>query len=90
MKLSELPNIGKELERLLNEVNIYSSEDLVEVGSIEAVYRLKLNGNACYNKLYAIEGAIQNTRWHNLSKEYRDYLKEQYKNIVSDTDIKVK
>lgn len=62
MKLSELPNIGKELEKLLNEVNIYNLEDLEKVGSIETVYRLKLNGNACYNKLYAVEGAIQNTR----------------------------
>lgn len=30
------------------------------------------------NKLYAIEGAIQDVRWHQLPKEYREKLKQMY------------
>lgn len=78
MCLSELPNIGKELEALLNIVGITSIEELKEVGSIEATTRLNDIGEACMNKLYAIEGAIQDVRWHQLPKEYREKLKQMY------------
>lgn len=64
MCLSKLPNIGKELEALLNTVGINSMEELKEIGSIEATLRLNDIGEACMNKLYAIEGAIQDVRWH--------------------------
>lgn len=78
MKLSEMPNIGKTLEGMLNNVGIEDSEDLVAVGSIEAVARLQLTDDACLSKLFAIEGAIQGVRWHGLPKELRDSLKDDY------------
>jgi DNA transformation protein len=77
-KLSELPNIGKELERLLGGVGIHTKEDLRTVGAIDACLRLNLQGEACYSKLYALEGAIRGTRWHQLPKAYRADLKARY------------
>lgn len=76
--LSDLPNIGNELERLLSVVGIQTKEDLVAVGAIEACLRLNLLGEACYSKLYALEGAIRGVRWHKLPKEFRADLKDRY------------
>lgn len=83
MRLTELPNIGKTLEKELNNIGIQSAEELREIGSIEAIVRLDRNGDACYNKLYALEGAIQNVRWHQLPKEYREQLKLRYNEQIN-------
>ncbi len=77
--LSVLPNIGKELERQLNQAGIFSVYDLTEVGSREAWLRIKgFDASACYNRLCALEGAIQNIRWHNLDDEIKQELKTFY------------
>ena len=75
MELCKAPNIGKVLETQLNQIGINSVEELREIGSIEAVIRLNTIDKSCYNKLYALEGAIQGIRWHQLSKEFREQLK---------------
>lgn len=81
--LTKLPNIGKELERLLNQVDISSAEELKHVGSENAFIRIKtIDPTACFSKLCALEGAIQGIRWHNLSKEKKQELKDFF-NIVS-------
>ncbi|MDR1301443.1 MAG: TfoX/Sxy family protein [Treponema sp.] len=36
------------------------------------------DSSACYNRLCAIEGAIQGIRWHNLSDEIKNELKQFY------------
>lgn len=77
MKLSDMPNIGKTLERQLINSDITSPEALVELGSVEAIRRLGLSGPTCYNKLYALEGAIRGIRWHDISKEDREALKRE-------------
>lgn len=78
MRLSELPNIGKTLEKELNDIGIQTAEELKEIGSIDAIIRLSIHGDTCYNKLYALEGAIKDIRWHQLPKEYRQELKGKY------------
>jgi DNA transformation protein and related proteins len=73
--ISSLPNIGKELERQLNKVGIQSAEELKIVGSENAFIRLKtIDPGACINSLYAIEGAIQSIRWHNLDSDRKREL----------------
>lgn len=81
MRLSELPNIGKILEKELNDIGIQTAEELKEIGSIDATIRLGIHGDTCYNKLYALEGAIKDVRWHQLPKEYRQELKCKYDNM---------
>lgn len=83
MKLIELPNIGKTLEKELNNVGIKSVEELRKIGSVEATVRLNNYEKSCYNKLYALEGAIQNVRWHQLSKDHRTKLKIKYDQMTS-------
>ena len=77
--LTRLPNIGSVLARELAEAGITTFEQLADLGSVEAVLKLKdENIHTCLNKLYAIEGAIQGVRWHALSRETRNRLKQTY------------
>ena len=78
-ELSELPNIGKVLEKQLNDVGINTVDDLINLGSKEAWLKIKeIDDSACLNRLMALEGAIQNVRWHNLSEEDKCNLRNFY------------
>ena len=78
-ELSKLPNIGKVLEKQLNDVGINTNDDLINLGSKEAWLKIKeIDDSACLNRLMALEGAIQNIRWHNLSEENKDNLRNFY------------
>lgn len=58
--LSKSPNIGKVFEKPLNEVGIYTIEDLKQIGSQEAWLKIKQRDpSACLHQLMALEGAIQ-------------------------------
>ena len=76
-RLSELPNIGATLECKLIEAGIDSPQMLAEIGSTQAFLRLSINNKAaCYNMLCALEGAIQEIRWHQLPPSKKQELKE--------------
>jgi len=78
-ELSKLPNIGKVLEKQLNDVGIYSVDDLINIGSKESWLKIKeIDDSACLNRLMALEGAIQNIRWHDLSENDKKNLKDFY------------
>ena len=78
-ELSKLPNIGKVLEGQLNDVGINTVDELIDVGSKEAWLKIKeTDENVCINRLMALEGAIQNIRWHDLSEEDKRNLKDFY------------
>ncbi|AKL95741.1 TfoX C-terminal domain-containing protein [Clostridium aceticum] len=78
-ELSTLPNIGKIVEQQLNKVGIETYKQLIEIGSKQAWLSIKsIDDSACINRLYALEGAIQGIRWHNLSEEAKEELKEFY------------
>jgi len=76
-ELTTLPNLGKILSRQLEIVGISTPAQLKAVGSEEAFVRLAtLDESACINMLYALEGAIQGIRWHDLSLERKKELLE--------------
>lgn len=78
-ELSLLPNIGKEIENQLKQVGIETLEQLKEVGSQQAWLRIKeIDESACINRLYGLEGAIQNIKKSNLDPEKKAELKEFY------------
>ncbi len=81
--LTDLHNIGKELAKQLDSIGIKSHQDLIDIGSVEALLKIKgKSGKGCYNMLYALEGAIQGIRWHNLSREDKDRLKAELDEAV--------
>ena len=78
--LTESPNIGSTLADLLEEIGITHQEELVEVGSTEAIMQLASidRNRVCLLMLYALEGAVQGIRWHGLSEIRKDELKDFY------------
>ncbi len=80
MKLSELPNIGKETERQLEEVGIHDAEELRLIGSKEAWLRIKttIDSGACIHLLYGIEAAVEGIKKKDLDNEKKAELKEFY------------
>ena len=75
--LNKMPNIGKTLEKRLQNVGISDAETLVTEGSEAAFMKLRLfEGDTCFSTLCALEGAIQNIRWHYLSNEKKNKLKK--------------
>jgi DNA transformation protein len=79
-ELTALPNIGDALAEKLASAGITGYEDLVELGSVEVALKIGtgLDPGACYNMLYAIEGAIRGVRWHTIAKQERDKLKREF------------
>ena len=78
-ELSKLPNIGKVLEGQLNDVGIFTVDELIDIGSKEAWLKIReIDDSACVNRLMALEGAIQNIRWHDLSDADKKNLKDFY------------
>ncbi len=78
-KLTELPNIGAEMERQLHAVGIETAQQLAEAGSREVWLRIRaIDDSACYNRLCGLEGAVRGIRWHNLPDEVKQDLKTFY------------
>lgn len=76
MELTKLPNIGPELARLLNEVEIHDSEELKELGAEVACLRMKAQGlDVCFHKLTALEGAVQGIKKSQLTPERKAELR---------------
>ena len=76
-ELTSLKNIGKEMERKLQSVEINSAEELKQLGSKEAFFRLKTRyPQVCLVHLYTLQGAIDNTEYNQLPAETKKDLKE--------------
>jgi len=77
--LTQLPNIGKNLAEKLKLVGVESSNDLKLAGTENVFIKLVVfEKDICINTLYAIEGAVQGIRWHNISEERKQELREFY------------
>jgi DNA transformation protein len=78
-ELSELPNIGRVVEEQLNQVGIYTYEQLKETGSRQAWLKIQgIDASACIHRLYALEAAIQLVNKKELSPDIKAQLKEFY------------
>ena len=79
-ELSKLPNLGKELERQLNEVGITTAADqLIALGAQQAWLKIRaVDPSACIHRLYALEGAIQGIKKSELSPDKKAELKDFY------------
>ncbi len=76
-RLSDLPNIGKIVEKKLIEVGIETPEQLIEIGAEQAFIRLAaVDEGACFCMLCGLEGAIRGVRWHQLDKKRKEELNE--------------
>ncbi|MBN2425418.1 MAG: TfoX/Sxy family protein [Calditrichaceae bacterium] len=80
--LIKLKNIGPVLAEKLIKAGITSPEILKSTGSENAFIKLKMiDETACFNTLCALEGAIQDVRWHDLSAERKKELNNYFRMI---------
>ena len=78
-ELSKLPNIGKVVEEQLNQVGIFTEEELHSVGAKQAWLKIQqIDESACIHRLLALEGAIQGVKKTQLSDDKKAELKEFY------------
>lgn len=82
--LTKLPNIGPVLAEKLNQIGVSTYDDLAEIGSVEALIRIgQTDITAFANMLYALEGAILGVRWHNIPREHREKVKNDFNQALS-------
>lgn len=78
-ELIKMPNIGKKVEEQLLQIGIETQEQLKQIGSKQAWLNIKaIDSSACYNRLCALEGAIEGVKWHYLSDDVKKNLKDFY------------
>ncbi len=75
-KLSTLKGLGSKSEKCLNEIGIYTKEDLEEIGAINAFIKLKKECSVkpSLNFLYAMVGALENKHWADIAKSEKTRL----------------
>ena len=83
-ELTRLPNIRKTFNDKLELIGISSEKELKSLGSKDAIIKISTieNSGSCINMLYAIEGAIQGIRWHNLNEDIKIELKDFYNSML--------
>ena len=79
--LTDLKNIGKRIARRLNEVGIFSEDDLRRVGSVGAHRMIKERYPdetlpICYY-LYSFEGALTDKHWDEIGEDRKQQLRAQ-------------
>lgn len=80
-RLTEL-GIGKTMEKKLHSVGIRSAEELLNLGSKEAVGRLKKEyPSTCVVILYHLQAAIEGVEIKNLSQESKRDLKKSFQEL---------
>jgi DNA transformation protein len=77
-RLSELTNIGSVVEQRLNEIGVFTRDDLERIGPSAAYRRIKDNYPdktlpRCYY-LYSLEGALRGVHWDALSNAVKRKL----------------
>ncbi len=74
--------LGKTLEQKLHSVGIHSAEELKDIGSKEAVFRLKTQyPNTCVVILYYLEAAIRGVKMKQLDAACKAELKTYFKQL---------
>ena len=78
-ELQHLKNLGKTSAQWLHAVGIHSASDLRRLGAASA-YRAVCNRGFKASKvlLYAIEGALLDVHWNDISAERKEALNRQF------------
>ena len=80
-RLTDLKNIGKKIAGRLNEVGVFSEDDLRLVGAVGAHRLIKERHPnetlpVCYY-LYSFEGALTDKHWNEIGEERKQQLRAQ-------------
>ena len=82
MPLSDLRNLGPRSSEMLESIGIKTKEDLERIGSVRAAFELVRAGHEIsLNMLYAIEGALEDIDWRDLSPDLKSELRREFDEI---------
>ncbi len=74
--------LGKTMEKKLHSVGVHSAEELTDLGSKQAVFRLKAQyPNTCVVILYYLEAAIRGVDMKELDDSCKSELKAYFKQL---------
>ena len=74
--------LGKTMEKKLHAVGIHSAEELIEIGSKQAVFRLKAQyPNTCVVILYYLESAVRGIKIKELDDACKAELKSYFQQL---------
>ena len=79
--LTDLKNIGRKIAGRLNEIGIFSEDELRQVGAVGAHRLIKARYPdetlpVCYY-LYSFEGALTEKHWNEIGEHRKEQLKAQ-------------
>lgn len=78
-ELSKLPNIGKVVEEQLNQVGVFTVEELKAMGAKQAWMKIQeIDETACIHRLMALEGALWGVKKSGLPEDVKADLKAFY------------
>lgn len=77
-KLSDYKNLGKKSETLLNQVGIFTIEDIEAIGVVEVWKRVKAIQPKA-SLMGALQGALMNIHWNLLPDEIKADIRRQWK-----------
>ncbi len=74
-ELLQLKNLGMATVNILHAIGINNYNELREIGSVEAYRRIKARDiNVSKVMLYALEGALMDVHWNDLSPDLKQQL----------------
>lgn len=74
-ELIQLKNLGIATVNILNAIGIHNHEDLKNMGPAEAYVRIKQRGiHVSKVMLYALQGALDDTHWNDLTEDTKTKL----------------
>lgn len=77
-KRLKIKNMGKVSSQWLNDIGVYTLDDLRAMGAVEAYHRITLRGyHTSLNLLYGLWGALENMRWDMIPAEIKAQLRRE-------------
>ncbi|GAA6154416.1 TfoX/Sxy family protein [Pseudoteredinibacter isoporae] len=86
-ELLQLKNLGIATVNILNAIGVHSRNELQAMGPVQAYVRIKQRGiHVSKVMLYALQGALDDRHWNELSQEAKDQLVQEADNLCLEED----
>ncbi|MBB6522973.1 TfoX/Sxy family protein [Pseudoteredinibacter isoporae] len=86
-ELLQLKNLGIATVNILNAIGVHSRNELQAMGPVQAYVRIKQRGiHVSKVMLYALQGALDDRHWNELSQEAKDQLVQEADNFCLEED----
>jgi TfoX-like protein len=90
MSIKDLKGLGPKSEQCLNEIGIFSKEDLEQIDAVNAYIKLENSSvmKPRLNLLYAMVGALEDRHWSDVAKNDKGRLLLELEDLKDLKDLK--